>query len=163
MSLEEFGPFVPKSASYQHASSMMTALWTYRALYTARHEYWPSYLCSVSGFRVLHDLAADPFRMETFTKACQILHELSERFPLAADVLSAIQGAVDQHNVQLPFTTAKWRTITVANTFHTIMQQTVIPVASIPADSSRGHLSTKLYKLRIADLCREVAPGASLD
>ncbi|KAL2195383.1 hypothetical protein P885DRAFT_13096, partial [Corynascus similis CBS 632.67] len=91
MTRHEFGSIDPKETSYSHAQSMMSTIWTFRALYTLRHEFFNVQLFAVAAFRVLFDFDSDPFRLQTFIRACQALSEMSERFTVARDVMASLQ------------------------------------------------------------------------
>lgn len=96
MSREEFGVVDPKIASSSHAHSAVSTVWRFRTLYTLRHEYFNTQVLSIAAFRVLFDLESSPIQLQTFIKAIQGLTELSERYPVARDVLASIQTVVTQ-------------------------------------------------------------------
>lgn len=143
---EEFGPFHPKTTSYMHASSMMSVLWSLRALYTARHEFWHIQQCSVAALRVIFDLDWGPMQLETFRRACYILQELSETFPLAQDVLHHIRGVVRQRGLAPGIFSAN---IADKEVSATAMRLTAVPVTFTANGTDKQILS-------LADLLSDV-------
>ncbi|XPS79748.1 hypothetical protein M3J09_011720 [Ascochyta lentis] len=128
MTEEQFGSFNPKATSYHHASSLMSIVWTFRSLYTVQHEFWLIQVCSVCAFRVVFDLSFSIMQLETFTRACQALHEMSERFPLARDILASIQSATHLRRVELPSYARNHLTDGITTRDDHIMGYTVVPV-----------------------------------
>ncbi|KAH6613171.1 hypothetical protein C7974DRAFT_380888 [Boeremia exigua] len=151
-----FGSLDARSISYYHANSIMSKLWTFRALYTLQHEFWNIQLCSLCAFRVLFDLDFGSLQLDTFTKACQGLYEMTERFPLARNVLASLQSAIELQGLQLPSFATRHLSNKTAIVEESIMKYTVVPVSlSIStvheAGSARKHeqltLSALLMKL----------------
>jgi hypothetical protein len=66
-----------------HAGNLINTIWTFRALYTVRYEFWLTHLLAVCAYRVVFVLQVEPVRIDTFVKACQGLHELGERLGIA--------------------------------------------------------------------------------
>lgn len=136
---EQFGGLDPKAISQFHASHIMSTIWTFRALYTVRHEFWHTLPCSVCAFRVVDDLNSGPMQAETFMRACQVLNEMMERFRLPADVLSSLNMVLKERQVILPPSTLKIFNAEITATGPTIMQHTVAAAAR----EKRGHSQSK--------------------
>ncbi|KAF4456745.1 hypothetical protein F53441_1181 [Fusarium austroafricanum] len=98
-----FGPFHPRLTSYAHATNAMSTIWHFRALYTLRNEHWLIQASSVCAFKVLFAIEESPIQLETFIKACRVLIELREAFPVAEEVLYSIESMVKDRKVNLPF------------------------------------------------------------
>jgi hypothetical protein len=124
-----FGSLDARSISYYHASSIMSKLWTFRAFYTLQHEFWNIQLCSLCAFRVLFDLDFGSLQLDTFTKACQGLYEMTERFPLARNVLASLQSAIELRGLQLPSFATRHLSNETAIVEESIINYTVIPVS----------------------------------
>ncbi|KAH8702800.1 hypothetical protein GQ44DRAFT_732683 [Phaeosphaeriaceae sp. PMI808] len=101
-SKNQFGPFTPKDRCYDHAAQLQSAIWTFRAFAILGHEYWLSHASTTVALITLHESNNNPAQMDTFTKACQCLKEMSERLPISSDCLAAIYGAIKLHKIQLP-------------------------------------------------------------
>ncbi|KAJ6444887.1 iron sulfur cluster assembly protein [Purpureocillium lavendulum] len=140
--------------------NMMGTIWTFRALYTVRNEFWFAHLLAVCAFRVLYDLDSGPIQVDTFVKACQALYELGGRFHIARDALSSLQSVLTQRNLQVPsYATGYMRIETECNT-PSVMRCTVVPVGSEKGHQSRADGSTHL---RISDIIAMTDEGTSID
>ncbi|KAH7189822.1 hypothetical protein DER44DRAFT_635873, partial [Fusarium oxysporum] len=99
---DQFGGLDPKATSQFYASHIMSTIWTFRALYTVRHEFLHTLPCSVCAFRVVDDRNSGPMQVETFMKACQLLNEMMERFRLPVDVLAFLKTALKNRRIIQP-------------------------------------------------------------
>ncbi|PHH80039.1 hypothetical protein CDD80_3028 [Ophiocordyceps camponoti-rufipedis] len=135
-SKERFGGIDPKATSLAHASNLMGTIWTFRALYTARNEFWLTHLLAVCAFRVVFDLDSGPIQLDTFLKACQALNELGERFHIARDSLASLQSVLAQHNIRLPAFASRHLRIEAGTCRATVMRHTVVPVSLVKGSES---------------------------
>lgn len=163
MKKEQFGSLDPRAAAHAHASSLISTLWAFRALYTVRNEFWITQPCSVCAFRVVFELSSGPIQVETFIKACQILHEMSGRFPLATDVLASIQSVIEQHKLQLPSFTTKHLNFQRSATTTTIMQQTITSVSPDYVDAGCESESQGSKRMTVSDLILTSNPHINPD
>jgi hypothetical protein len=99
---EDMGGFDPKERCYAHASSLMLAIWTFRAFAILRFEYYLVHPLSSAAFIVLGDLDHGPAQTDTLIRACHCLYEMTSNLPLADDCLLAINGAFKRSRQQLP-------------------------------------------------------------
>jgi hypothetical protein len=154
----EFGGIDAKQTSFAHTNNLINTIWTFRALYTVRHEFWLTHLFLVCAFRVLYDLSEEPIRLDTFVKACQGLHELSERFNIAKDALSALQQILREQNLQLPpFATRVLRN-RIEGVRPGLMRYTVVPVRSDKESALGG-----FRHLRLSDIIATQEEGVIVD
>jgi hypothetical protein len=102
MTEAEFGPFDPRARCYAHCGRLMDTMWTYRAFAALNVEYWYTHTLATIAFVIFRDHAQSSILRETLTKACKYLHELTVRFPLAADSLTAIRGAFKLAGLPVP-------------------------------------------------------------
>lgn len=91
-----------------HGTSIMTAIWIFRSLYTVKHEYWAMQGCFAAAMAMLHFLTPGSVQVDTFAKACQALSEMGECLPLARSFLLAVQGVISQYRIPLPQYGAKY-------------------------------------------------------
>jgi hypothetical protein len=148
----QFGGMDPKSTSLSHANSMMGTIWSFRALYTTRYEFWFAHLLAVCAFRVIFDLESGLVQVDTFAKACQALYELSDRFNIARDTMGAIRSALQKHNLQIP----QYATLQQGPEFEvsmpSVMRQTVVPTSSSSADGQQQSHSSPIRHMKISDI-----------
>ncbi|KEY71942.1 hypothetical protein S7711_07091 [Stachybotrys chartarum IBT 7711] len=149
---DQFGGLVPKATSQFHASHIMSTIWTFRALYTVRHEFWHTHPCSVCAFSVLDDLDLGPMHVEIVMKACQVLHEMMERFRLPADVLASLKTALKERHVILPSSTVNILKADIEAPEPTIMQYTIAVAVKKKRIESRCEKTAQVKTLRISDL-----------
>ncbi|KAL2139972.1 hypothetical protein VTI28DRAFT_4449 [Corynascus sepedonium] len=148
---QEFGSINPMETSYSHAQSMMSTIWTFRALYTVRHEFYNTQLFSVAAFRTLFDFESSSIRLQTFLRACQALSELSERFTVARDVMASLQSVVVQRKLHIPSFLKTHLNVEVGGAGSSIMQFTVVP-AALRTTSKIQKEPNQPYRLTISDL-----------
>lgn len=89
--------------------------------------------------------------MDTFVKACQGLHELSERFRIARDVLHSLQVIVQQRNIQLPQFAARHFTSKTEGLPPSVMRYTVVPVHLRPS-SDEESVGEGVMHYKISDI-----------
>lgn len=102
LTVQQLIRFDPRERCYQHASGIMTAVWTYRAFAILRYEYWLTYVASHAAYIVLREAADVPMHMDTIIRACQCLKELSISYPIANDSLLGILGAFKRCKLPVP-------------------------------------------------------------
>ncbi|KAH7323183.1 hypothetical protein B0I35DRAFT_477066 [Stachybotrys elegans] len=85
-----------------HAASIMAGVWTFRALYSIRREYWAMQGCFAAAVAMLEYLVPGTVQVDTFAKACQALTEIGELLPLANSFLEGIKGLVKLSKVSIP-------------------------------------------------------------
>lgn len=141
----------------------MSKIWTFRALYTLQHESWCIQLCSLCAFRVLFDLDFGAMQMDTFTSACQGLHELSERFPLARDTLASIQSAVRLRGLRLPSYATRHFTSEPSTTRESIMGYTIVPVSLEERNSCKEGLAGQYGRLTLSALLTKLDSNVGPD
>jgi hypothetical protein len=123
----------------------MNTLWMFRALYTARHEFWFTHLRAVCAFRVIFHLDSGLIQVDTFSKAIQGLYELSERFNIAKDVVSSLQKLVQEQKLEIPrYASGLLKSHAIGST-PSVMQHTAIPghgrfisIAEIVGETNQG-------------------------
>ena len=160
---EQFGGLDPKATSQFYASHIMSTIWTFRALYTVRHEFWHTLPCSVCAFRVVDDLNSGLMQAETFMRACQVLNEMLERFRLPADVLASLKTALKERRVILPSSTVKILNAEITATGPTIMQYTVAAAAKEKRTQSQSKDPNHVRILTISDIITPKEIEISLD
>lgn len=129
----------------------MSTIWTFRALYTVRHEFYNTQLFSVAAFRTLFDFESSPTRLQTFMRACQALSELSERFTVARDVMASLQSVVVPRKLHIPSFLKAHLNVEVGGAGSSIMQFTVVP-AALRTTSKVQKEPNQPYRLTISDL-----------
>ena len=80
----------------------MDTIWTFRAFASLNTEYWFMHILGTIAFVTFREHADNPVLAQTTIKACKGLLELTERYPLAADVLTAIRGAFEIAGMPVP-------------------------------------------------------------
>ncbi|KFA68336.1 hypothetical protein S40285_09476 [Stachybotrys chlorohalonatus IBT 40285] len=149
---DQFGGLVPKATSQFHASHIMSTIWTFRALYTVRHEFWHTHPCSVCAFSVLDDIDFGPMQVDIVMKACQVLHEMMERFRLPADFLASFKKALKERRVVLPSSTVNILQAEIEVPGPTIMQYTIAVAVKKRRTQSQCEKKARVRSLRISDL-----------
>lgn len=142
-----------------HASNLMNTIWTFRALYTVRYEFWLAHLLAVCAFRMVFVVNLEPARLDTFVKACQGLYELGERFGIARDVLDSVQALLRKHKLQLPASATKLMSEKVQSFRPGVMRYyTVVPANRQGKSAAQGYSHT-----RISDLIESRDPSVNVD
>lgn len=149
---DQFGGLDPKATSQFYASHIMSTIWTFRALYTVRHEFLHTLPCSVCAFRVVDDRNSGPMQVETFMKACQLLNEMMERFRLPVDVLAFLKTALKNRRIIQPSSTVGILEAEIEAPGLTMMQYTVAAAAKEQKAHSRSRDPKQVRILTVSDM-----------
>ncbi|KAL8386967.1 hypothetical protein RB595_010259 [Gaeumannomyces hyphopodioides] len=97
---ERFGGSTAGALKSSSSFSMINTVWTFRAHYTLKHEYWLMQVCAAAAMSVLFHL--DDGCVDVFVRACQALHETGEFVRMANKNLTVIQHLIDRYRIRLP-------------------------------------------------------------
>ncbi|KAL8351361.1 hypothetical protein RB601_000602 [Gaeumannomyces tritici] len=97
---ERFGGSTAGALKNSSSFSMINTVWTFRAHYTLKHEYWLTQVCAAAAMSVLFNL--DDGCADVFVRACQALHETGEFVRMANKNLTVIQQLIDRYRIRLP-------------------------------------------------------------
>ncbi len=97
-------PGCPTGATlrFLYGASLMSTIWTYRAAYGIRHDYWLMQGCFAAGNSVADGLVPGSIQVDTFAKACRVLYEAGDRLPLANQLLLSIKKLLRRRRIQFP-------------------------------------------------------------
>jgi hypothetical protein len=161
-SRSQLGELDPLALSYSHAHSIIATMWTFRAIYTLRHEYWLIHAASTSAFRVLFHLEYGPLQLDVLLRSCQSLKELGEHFPLANDLLQSISLVAKKKNLQLPAFATEYLPSEPGHQTQTIMQF-IIPQSNVLHDYTTTGRGGQARRLTIAEILAGNTPHDNLD
>ncbi|KAH8646316.1 fungal-specific transcription factor [Xylariales sp. PMI_506] len=103
MTKSEFGRFDPRERYLAHACNLMSSIWTFRAFYQIRFEYWFVHVVGTVAYAMLPEVEGGlPTCVDNLIRACQCLHEMKISLPLATDVLSGIHAAFKRYKLRVP-------------------------------------------------------------
>lgn len=108
MSRLEFGKFDPRERCFAHASSLASAIWTFRAFSIIRFEYWLTHALGTAAYIVVGSTEDAPIQMDTLMRACHCLYEMHTTLPLATDVLCGIHAALKMCQEPVPAFVGKY-------------------------------------------------------
>ncbi|KAL9086376.1 MAG: hypothetical protein Q9165_007162 [Trypethelium subeluteriae] len=154
----QFGPFNPSDRCHAHASSLQSAIWTFRAYANLRHEYWLCHVTVTVAFVTLREHEYSPAEMDTLIKACQCLHEMRETLPLAVDCLAAIHGAFRKLQLRLPIFVMRFFGVDIRHRNDGLMHHTI--AALIPKEEVGK--SVEAQELLLQQLLAEM-DGVAID
>jgi hypothetical protein len=137
-----------------HAHSIISTLWTFRALYTLRNEMWCMQGFLSAATSLLFHLQQGSAELDSFVKACQGLFEMSERMPLSLALLSVVRNLVALHRIQIPYsgqsffsaTAQRWTTAYLHN----------YKVLTVMKDVDGARENTKVREFTFSDLVAQV-------
>ncbi|KAK2590141.1 hypothetical protein QQS21_012182 [Conoideocrella luteorostrata] len=108
MSKAQFGAFDPRERCYAHASSLTTAIWTFRAFSVIHHEYWLCHALGTAAYIVVGGTADASIQMDTLVRTCQCLYEMRATLPLATDISCGIHAALKRSKEPMPAFLSKY-------------------------------------------------------
>ena len=150
MTREEFGRFDPRERCYSHAASLVSAVWTFRAFFVLRFEYWLNHALGTAAYITINESEHAPIQYDTLVRACQCLHEMRTSLPLATDVLSGIHAAFKWCNLQVPALMAKYFT-TVRRRQDGLLHHAVAALLPAPAEGGRVGTEAELQLQALLD------------
>lgn len=100
--LEFDGGQTASSLSLLSSDAIVSALWNYNTAFGMRHEYWLLQACQVAATAMVLQPHALALQRESFSRACQLLHDMGERLPRAYAVLSGLRCLITSEGVDVP-------------------------------------------------------------
>jgi len=158
---EELSELNPTFRRITHAHSIISTLWTYRALYTLRHEYWAMQGCMAAATSLLFHLQPGSAEVDSFVKACQGLSELSEHLPLAKPFLAVIRELVARHGIRIPANGSKVLLSSARGRGSSYVNEARVAMMVQDAEASKD--TRGLWEIRLSDLIRDVEELDILD
>ncbi|KAK7908706.1 hypothetical protein PG985_016009 [Apiospora marii] len=151
----QFGAsFDPRERCLAHASSMVSAIWAFRAFAHVRFEYWLTHPLGWAAYLVVGgglDDDAAPVQMDTLARACQCLHEMRAHLPLAADVLCGVQAAFKRCGQPVPAFLGRYFDAGLRHRRDGLMHRAVAPLLPGPAGGEQAAGGAELQLQELLD------------
>ncbi|KAJ9138468.1 Nitrogen assimilation transcription factor nira [Pleurostoma richardsiae] len=136
------GDTTVESLRLNHGISIISTLLGYRAAHGLRHDYWLTQSCYAAAVAVITGvrLETNAVAADTFSRACQLLYDMSDHLPLAADLLLAVKARMYKGGMVPPPSVARIFAALASRTGHTFVRgaRLALPIRGLDVDGSDG-------------------------